>query len=146
MNERMKSPILVLNVTPVIQSLQAAIYQIGLPFELLGYIGLRVGQLTNCKFAINQAFIRAEGNTVAQEHLNQVLDWKTSKAFSPSERIALELTEAVTRLKDEYDSVTDKLWSSVEDHFNEEQRAALLLFISSMNMFARLNVATRRLS
>jgi alkylhydroperoxidase family enzyme len=140
MNVRMKNPLEVLNVYQVIQNLQAPIYQSGLPVELLGYVGLRISQMTNCKFGINQAFIRAEGNPVAEERLPQVQDWKTSE-----ERAAIELAEAVTELNDSYNSVSDQLWSKVEEHFNEKEFAALLLLISAMNMFVRLNLATRRL-
>ena len=146
MNVRMKNPLEVLNVFPAVQNLQAPIYQSGLPAELLGYVGLRVSQMTNCEFGIKQAFVRAEGNGTALKRLPQVQGWKTSAAFSSTERIALELAEAVTELKDGYNSLTDKLWSSVEEHFNEQESAALLLFISAMNMFVRLNVATRRLT
>lgn len=146
METRMKNPALVLDVNPAIQAMMAPIFQSGISFELLEYVGLRVGQMNNCELCIGQSFHKAETNPGIKERIEYVLDWKKSNKFSESEQVALELTEAITELKDRYNSVSDLLWSNVEKYFGEKERAALVLFISVMNMFTRINVATRQLT
>jgi AhpD family alkylhydroperoxidase len=146
MKTRMKNPALILGVNPAIQSIISPIYQSGISPELLEYIGLRVGQMNNCELCIDQAFVRAEKDATTKDRIEHVLDWKKSNLFNEAEQAALEVAEAITELKDKYNSVPDSLWLKVENHYNETQIAALVLFISIMNMFTRINVATRQLT
>jgi alkylhydroperoxidase family enzyme len=41
--------------------------------------------------------------------------------------------------------VPDALWDEVCEHFDEQQRAALVLDIAQINLWNRLNVATRQI-
>lgn len=123
-----------------------AIYQSEISFELLEYVGLRVGQMTSCELCIGEAITKANGSPTTRDRMEHVLSWKNSKIFSPSEQVALELTEAITQLNNKYDSVSDELWKKVDSFFNEKEIAALVLFISVMNMFTRINVSTRQLT
>ncbi|HEU0228300.1 MAG TPA: carboxymuconolactone decarboxylase family protein [Arachidicoccus soli] len=144
MESRMKNPALVLGVNPAIQTMMGSIYQSGISVELLEYVGLRVGQINNCELCIGEAIVKSKDNPSTRDRIEQVLNWKKSGAFKEDEEVALELTEAITYLKEKYDSVSDELWEKVEKHFEEKERAGLILFISIMNMFTRLNVATRQ--
>lgn len=140
----MKNPALVLNVNPAIQSMMSAVYESGISLELLEYLGLRVSQMNNCELCIDQSFVRAGENPVIGERIEQVLEWKKSTVFSEAERAALEVTEAITLLKEKYNAVSDALWLKMENYFSEAERAAIVLFVSAMNMFTRINVATRQ--
>lgn len=142
MEQRMKNPAMILGVNPAIQTMMGAIYQSGISFELLEYVGLRVGQMNNCELCIGDAIVRAQGNPVTRERVEHVRFWQQSGMFSEPEQAALELTEAITKLDQKYNSVSDNLWQKIESHFNEKEKAALVLFISAMNMFTRMNVAT----
>lgn len=144
MEARMKNPAKVLNVNPAIQSMMSSIYLSGISLELLEYLGLRVSQMNNCELCIDQSFVRAGEDPVIGKRIEQVLDWKKSTAFNEAERAALEVTEAITLLKDRYDSVSDALWSTLANHYNEAERAAIVVFVAAMNMFTRINVATRQ--
>lgn len=146
MESRMKNPAMILDANPAIQTLMGSIYQSGISSELLEYVGLRVGQMNNCELCIGESIVRAKNNTSTRERIEYVLDWEQSEMFNESEQTALELTEAITELKDKYQSVSDELWFRVEKYFNEKERAALILFISSMNMFTRINVATKQMT
>lgn len=70
--------------------------------------------------------------------------WRESLLFEESERAALALAEAVTRIADRPESVTDEVWEHAAQHFDEEQLAAILLMIGMTNLFNRLNAATRQ--
>lgn len=144
MEARMKNPALVLGVNPAVQDMMGSIYQSGISLELLEYVGLRIGQMNNCELCIGDAIVRAKDNPVTRERVEYVLDWRTSNVFNQAEQVGLALAEAVTTLSDRYESVSDTLWLEVEKHFDEKQKAALVLFISIMNMFTRINVATKQ--
>lgn len=142
----MKNPALVLDVNPAIQTMMGSIYQSGISLELLEYVGLRVGQLNNCELCIGDAIVRAQGNSVTRERIEYVSSWKESQMFNESEQTALELTEAITKLESKYESISDELWFKTKKHFGEKEIAALVLFVSAMNMFTRINVATKQLT
>jgi alkylhydroperoxidase family enzyme len=55
----------------------------------------------------------------------------------------LLLSEAVTTL-DSRDPVPDAVWENATKHFGEKQLAALVLWISLVNLFNRANIATRQ--
>jgi hypothetical protein len=59
---------------------------------------------------------------------------------------ALALTEAVTRLSDRSDPVPDAIWKEAARHYDERALAALILSISLINVFNRVNVATRQVA
>lgn len=146
MESRMKNPAMILEVNPAIQAIMSPIYQSGISKELLEYVGLRVGQINNCELCISQSFVKSENNPTIKERIEDVLDWKASTAFDGTEQAAFELAEAITKLENKYNSVSDTLWLKLEGFFNEKELAALVLFISMMNMFTRINVATRQLT
>ncbi|MGH8123177.1 MAG: carboxymuconolactone decarboxylase family protein, partial [Rudaea sp.] len=60
-----------------------------------------------------------------------------------TERAALALSEAVTRL-DDRDPVPDAVWNEAAKHFDEKQLAGLVLWIATTKLFNRINVSTRQ--
>ena len=64
--------------------------------------------------------------------------------LTAAERAALALTEAVTRLDDRPDPVPDEVWEVAARHYDETALAGLVLAIASINVWNRLNVATRQ--
>lgn len=141
----MKNPAMILeNVYPGIQTILGAIYQSGISPAVLEFAGVRVGQMNNCELCISLHMNKALNDPALKDRIVLVVDWKKSTVFTEAERTALELTEAITKLEDRYNSVSDALWQKVEKYFSEKERAALVLFISVMNMFTRVNVATRQ--
>ena len=146
MEQRMKNPALILGVNPAIQAMMGPIYQSGISIELLEYVGLRVGQINSCELCIGEAIFKAKDNPVTKDRIEHVLTWKDSHMFNESEETALELTEAITKLENKYESVSDELWLKTQKHFGEKEIAALVLFISVMNMFTRINVSTKQLT
>jgi alkylhydroperoxidase family enzyme len=72
--------------------------------------------------------------------------WREASYFSDAERAALALTEAVTRIADRPDPVPDEVWEEAARHYDEDELAALVLSIASINAWNRLNVATRQIT
>jgi len=83
---------------------------------------------------------------MSDQRLFAIAAWRDAPYFSDAERAALELTEVVTRVADRGDPVPDELWSEAARHYDEQGLSALLIAITSINVWNRLNAATRQVS
>ena len=52
----------------------------------------------------------------------------------------------MTRLSDRADAVPDDVWDEVARHYDEPALAALTISIASVNLWNRLNAATRQMA
>ncbi|HEX5439051.1 MAG TPA: hypothetical protein VFW98_18000 [Gemmatimonadaceae bacterium] len=57
---------------------------------------------------------------------------------------ALALTEAASRLSDRADPVPDDIWAEAARYYYESQLSALVMSIGVINLWNRLNAATRQ--
>jgi alkylhydroperoxidase family enzyme len=90
-------------------------------------------------------YAREGGAQVRQERGARVCrrPWRETPYFSEPERAALALTEALTRVADRAKPVPDAIWDAAAEHFDEAQLGALVLDIATVNLWNRLNIATR---
>ena len=72
--------------------------------------------------------------------------WRDAPYFTDTERAALALSEAATRLSDRSDPVPDEIWNEAAKHYQERELAALLLSIALTNVYNRVNVSTRQVA
>ncbi|HET9142619.1 carboxymuconolactone decarboxylase family protein, partial [Actinophytocola sp.] len=72
--------------------------------------------------------------------------WRDAPYFTDAERAALALTESVTRLADRPDPVPDEVFDEAAKHFDEAALMSLILHITAINAWNRLNVATRQVA
>jgi alkylhydroperoxidase family enzyme len=75
-----------------------------------------------------------------------VAAWREAPYFTDAERAALAFAEAATRLSDRADAVPDEIWEEATRHYDEQQLAALILWIATTNLFNRLNATIRELA
>ena len=87
---------------------------------------------------------RSAGET--DERIFAVAAWREAPYFTDAERAALALAEAVTRLSDRTDPVPDAVWDEAARHYDEPALAALLVSIATVNVWNRLNAATRQVA
>lgn len=104
---------------------------------------LRASIVNDCAYciAMHRRDALKEGESV--ERLDAVADWAASDLFSERERIAFELTDAVTRIHGE-ESVPDELWDRVVAEFGEDTTGHLLMTIATINVWNRLAITTRQ--
>lgn len=144
MHARMKNPGLVIpDAMAAIRSLNEATTQGGVPQQTLDLVHLRVSQINGCSVCVGAA-ARARQKGETEQRLYTVVAWRDTPYFSDAERAALALAEAVTRLSDRPDPVPDEVWDEAARHYDERGLAALVLWISVVNVFNRVNVATRQ--
>jgi AhpD family alkylhydroperoxidase len=145
MESRMKHPAMIVpGAMPALQSLSASTEKAGVPSKTLGLVHLRASQINGCSVCLDMhhRMMRKDGET--DERLFTVAAWRDTPYFTPAERAALALTEAVTRLSDRDDPVPDAVWKDAARHYDETALGALLLAIAAINVWNRLNVATRQ--
>ena len=105
---------------------------------------LRASQINGCSVCVDMHAKAARKAGESEERVFAVGAWRETPYFSEAERAALALTEALTRLADRADQVTDAIWDAAAEHFADEQLGALVLDIALINLWNRLNIATRQ--
>ena len=83
---------------------------------------------------INSA--RAAESEGGAEKLSEVLEWRTSKLFSPLERAALEYAERITTTGQKVD---DTLFAELQKHFTEAEIVELTAAIAMENFRSKFN-------
>ena len=147
MKPRMDHPaITVPAAMDALQALGAAIGETGLDPILVELICLRASQINGCSVCVDghPRIARKLGET--DDRLFAVSAWRETTYFSDAERAALALTEAVTRLADREDPVPDHIWAAAAAHYDDKQLAGLVLAIANINIWNRLNAATRQIA
>lgn len=147
MQARMKNPAMILPETmQALQALNASAEKGGVPPSTIGLVQLRASQINGCGVCVDMhcRFLKKAGET--DERLFAVAAWRDAPYFTGAERAALALTEAVTRLSDREDPVPDEIWNEAARHYDERTLAALLVAIATINVWNRLNVATRQVA
>ena len=109
-------------------------------------VHLRASQINGCSVCVDMHAKAARKAGESEERVFGVAAWRETPYFSDAERAALALTEALTRLSDRADQVPDELWDAAAEHLDETQLGALVLDIATVNLWNRLNIATRQIA
>lgn len=117
-----------------------------IPAGIVNLVNLRASQINGCGVcvALHTEDMRRAGEP--NQRIDTVSAWRETPYFSDAERAALALTEAVTRLNDRPDPVPDDIWDEAARHYDEAELAALTISIAAINVWNRLNVATRQVA
>ncbi len=147
MQSRMTNPAVMIPATmKALQDLHASIAPIGLPAALAELVHLRVSQINGCSVCVDMhsRSLRRQGES--DQRIFTVAAWREAPYFSDAERAALALAEELTRISDRPDAVSDEVWDEVNRHYDQQGVAALLVTIAAINVWNRLNVATRQVA
>lgn len=115
-----------------------------LPEDLIHMVHLRASQINGCSWCTIEHSKEMRADGASDERVFGVAAWREAPVFTARERAALALTEALTRIADQADPVPDALWDEVSAHFDKRQLSALILTISAINVWNRINVAIRQ--
>ena len=144
MQPRMQQPAMVVpDAMTSLQALGSTLHRAGasLPLEL---VHLRASQINGCSVCVDMHSKALRKAGESEERVFAVSAWREAPFFNDAERAALALTEALTRLADKEEPVPDAIWDAAAEHFDEAQLAAIVLDIAQINVWNRLNVATRQ--
>jgi AhpD family alkylhydroperoxidase len=143
----MKNPALF--VPGALQALQA-LGQIShrdvVPLATIKLVEIRASQINGCSVCVDMHCRELKKAGESDERIWAVAAWRDTPYYTEPERAALELAEVLTRLADKPDPVSDELWAELSRHYDENALGVLLLSISSINVWNRLNAAVRQVA
>ncbi|MEH6419348.1 carboxymuconolactone decarboxylase family protein [Pseudomonas sp. CGJS7] len=142
---RMNNPALVLPETmKALWALKSSVEHKGVPESTLILVELRASQINGCGACVDMHAKMGKKVGQSDERLFSVAAWREAPYFDPAERAALALAEALTRISDRPESVSDEIWDEAARHYDEAALAALVVAIANINVWNRLNVAVRQ--
>lgn len=105
---------------------------------------LRASQINGCGFCTDMHTKDAAKAGETAVRLSLVAAWREATVFTDAERAALELTEQGTRIADAAGGVADEAWLNAAKYYDDDQLAALVCLIATINAFNRLNVINQQ--
>lgn len=109
-----------------------------LPHALYELVKLRASQLNGCAFCLDMHHHDAVAAGEAVERLALLQAWRETDLFTHEERVALAVTEAVTRIAD--GPLAPELEAEARAVFDEAAYAALIYAIATINAWNRLAI------
>jgi len=108
---------------------------------LVDLVCLRTAQLNGCPYCLDMHSKDAIHHGDTTERLFLLDAWREAPGFTPRERAALALTDAVTLVRETH--VPDDVWEEAAAELDEKELAALLTAIISSNEWNRMLTSTR---
>lgn len=147
MPARMKNPIFVLpGAFEALLALSKATQDRGVPHVTALLVLLRASQINGCSVCVSMHAAELKQVGESDQRIYAVAAWRDTPWFTDPERAALALAEALTRLADRPDAVSDEIWNEAARHYDESGLAALVVTIASINVWNRVNAATRQVA
>lgn len=112
-----------------------------IPKPLRELVKIRASQLNGCAFCINMHTKDARKLGETEQRIYALNAWREAPFFTPQERAALALTEAVTLVADTH--VPDEVYEEARGQFDEPQISELIMQIVAINAWNRIAVTTR---
>ncbi len=116
---------------------------IELDSSLRDLVSLRASILNGCAYCVDMHTLDARSRGESEQRLYAVAAWHEAPFFTPRERAALALTDAVTLVAGSH--VPRDVYDSAAREFSEAELAQLLWAIVVINAWNRIAVATRTL-
>ncbi len=147
MQPRMNNPaVMIPEAMQALMALATVTHKGGVPALTLELVNLRASQINGCSVCVDAHPRVAKKAGETDERLFAVAAWRDTPYFTDAERAALALTEALTRLSDRADPVPDDIWNEAVRRYDETALATLVLAIANINVWNRLNAATRQVA
>jgi AhpD family alkylhydroperoxidase len=145
MQPRIKNPALSFpGALDALHALGEVIQKADVPRVTLELVNLRASQINGCSVCVDIHTRALKKLGEKEQRIFCVSAWREAPYYSDAERAALSLGEHVSRLSDRADPVPDDVWEEAARHYSEGQLGALVLSIGIINLFNRLNAATRQ--
>lgn len=121
--------------------LETFIHHSGLEEPLVHLIKMRASQINGCAYCLDMHSKDARALGETEQRLYLLDAWEESPFYSERERAALALTDAVTKISETH--APDDVWERAKSQFNEQELAALVVTITTINAWNRLAITTR---
>jgi AhpD family alkylhydroperoxidase len=112
---------------------------LGLDATLRDLISLRASQINGCAYCVDMHSKDLRHAGESEERVYGVAAWREPPYYTPRERAALALTEAVTRIAD---GVPEDVYAAAEREFEPAELAGVIWAIVTINAWNRLAIPT----
>lgn len=109
--------------------------------KLRELVRLRASQLNGCAYCVDMHTVDARAIGETEQRLYALPVWRETPFFTPRERAALAFTEAVTTMTTSH--VPQSAFDEVAAEYNEDEIAALVALIVTINAWNAIGVSTR---
>jgi AhpD family alkylhydroperoxidase len=106
---------------------------------LLELVKLRASQINGCAFCLQMHLTVARAAKVPAAKLDLLAAWRDAGIYSAREMAALAWTEVLTRLAG--NSITDRDYDAIRQHFSEKEVAQLTTTIGVINVWNRISTS-----
>lgn len=113
----------------------------GLDYVLREMVKLRASQLNGCVLCVKTHTEELQKAGASIEKINDVVEWRSSNAYTERERAALSWTEVVTNIQDGH--APEAVYRELRTAFTELEVVNLTL-ISTINAWNRMAIALGR--
>jgi AhpD family alkylhydroperoxidase len=124
-----------------LRGLQDYVDASGLEKPLIELIKVRASQINGCAFCIAMHTADAVKGGESHARLHLLNAWRETELFTPRERAALALTEAVTLVAEGH--VPDAVYDEARQQFSDKEVVDLAYAIFTINAFNRLAITFR---
>ncbi|PXY31879.1 carboxymuconolactone decarboxylase family protein [Prauserella muralis] len=114
-----------------------------LPRATQELVKIRASQINGCAYCTDMHTKDAAHAGETHQRLHLIATWREATVFTEAERAALALAEEGTRLADAHEGVSDETWEQVRKHYDDDQIAALIAVVATINAWNRVNVIAR---
>jgi AhpD family alkylhydroperoxidase len=104
-------------------------------------VKVRASQLNGCAYCLDMHTKDARAAGEAEQRLYALNAWRETPFFTPRERAALALAEAITLVAD--GQVPDDVYAEAERHFPPAELAQLIWQVVIINAWNRVAITTR---
>lgn len=109
---------------------------------LLAIVKIRASQINHCAWCLDMHAEEARKAGVEQRKIDLIAAWQEARPlFSDREQAALAFAKQVTLISE--GGVSDEVWRELTTVFDEGETVRLLMAISAINVWNRMNVTAR---
>jgi AhpD family alkylhydroperoxidase len=120
--------------------LEGYVKKSGLDYKLWELVKIRASQINGCAFCLDMHTKDARAMGETEQRLYLLNAWREAPFYTDTERAALALTEAVTKISE--GGVPNALYEIVREHFDESQFVDLIMAINAINSWNRMAIST----
>ncbi|HZJ87241.1 MAG TPA: carboxymuconolactone decarboxylase family protein [Erysipelothrix sp.] len=102
-------------------------------------IKIRASQINGCAYCLNMHTVDALKIGETPQRIFLLNAWHETDLFSEKEKVTLELVEKLTLVTEHH--IDEDLYSRLSKYYDKEDFANLLLLITQINTWNRLNIA-----
>ncbi|MBW7475395.1 carboxymuconolactone decarboxylase family protein [Paenibacillus oenotherae] len=121
--------------------LEKAVSSASLDKKMKELIKIRASQINGCAFCINMHALDARKLGETEQRIYALNAWRETTFFTPEERAALALAEAVTLVTEGH--VSDEVYNEARQYFDETVLSEIIMAAVTINAWNRIAIATR---